>query len=135
MMPPAREPRDQRTFDLLLQVDHGVVPLVLELAMKASQLEPGRACEDAATPTPQRDGYHTAHAPMHADQIGEWLFDDPVDFRVGAMPVHIVHDRQCMHDVAERRRTNDKDSTHALIDERPYREAGRGAVASRGDCT
>src|SRR6516165_1759597 len=40
---PAREPRDQRTFDLLLQVDHGVVSLVLELAMKASQLEPGRA--------------------------------------------------------------------------------------------
>ncbi len=99
---PARKPGDQRTLDLLLQIDDRVVTIVDKFASKHFHLAPGRVREHASAPAAQGDGDDAADAAVQAHQRGKRLLGDPVDNQVPAMPVQIMHDRQGVHDVAQR---------------------------------
>ncbi len=100
---PLRKPGDQRALDLLLQVDDRIVAFVHEFVPERLHLAPGCARQQPMPPAPQGDGDDTAHAMIQAHQRRERLFGNPVDAQIRAMAAHIVHHRQGMHDIAQRR--------------------------------
>ena len=101
--------------ELLLQIDHRVVALVLELAAKRTELLPRRTRERAVAPAPQRDRDDPAHTPVEPHQRNKRLFDHPVDRDSWTMRMQVVHDRQRVHDITQRRRTNDQSAGHGAM--------------------
>ncbi len=113
-----RETRHHCTFELLLQVEHGVVALPAKFAPEARELPPGIAFGHVVPPAPQRDGNDVADARMQAHQWCECLLGNPVDGQVGCVPGDVGDDGQRMHDIAERRRPYDEDAAHGLVGRR-----------------
>ena len=112
----ARKPCDQRAFHLLLKIDDRIVAFANELMPECAELAPGRARKRAMTPAPQCDGYDATHAPVQPHQRGKRLFDDPVDCEPRPVLVKVMHDRQRMDDIAQRRRTDDQRAGHRGAD-------------------
>ena len=112
---PPREPRDQRSLELLLQVDYCVVSLVRELSPERGPLPPRRTRERVVSPAPQSDGNNPAHTPVEPHQRSKRLFGHPVDADPRTMLMQIVDDRHRVHDVAQRRRTNDQGAGHGAM--------------------
>ncbi len=108
----AREPRDERTFHLLLQVEHGRVLVATEVGAERGHLAPRRPREQAPAPAAQRDGNHAPHAGIERDERRETLLGNPVHGEPGTLLVHVGDERQRVDDVPKRRGPHDEDRGH-----------------------
>ena len=61
-------------------------------------------------PAPERNGNRAAHAAVQTHEVNESLLDHPVDCELRTLRAKIVHDRQGVHVVAERRRSHDENA-------------------------
>ena len=111
---PAREPGQQRALDLLLQIEHQIVTIADQYAAESRGFTPGRAVEDLVPPATQRDRDDAIDTAMHGEQRRKSFLGDPVDRDAGTMSPDVVHDRQSMHDVAERRWSDDQHAAHRM---------------------
>src|SRR5204863_2092058 len=75
----AREPRQQRALDLLLQIEHQVVTIAGQREAESRGLAPGRALEHLVTPAAQRDRNDAVDTAMHCKQRRKSFLGDPVD--------------------------------------------------------
>src|SRR5207247_296648 len=115
--------------ELLLQVDHDIVTRELELAAEGAKLAPGAAHKHAPAPATQSEWNNAAYAAIERDQRSKLLLGNPVDLDTGTMPLEVMHDRQRMHDIPQRRRAYDKRLAIHLV----YHESSRrGAGGVRG---
>ena len=104
----ARESRDQRAFDLLLQIENGAVALAAQIVAEARQLPPRRRMQKLVAPSSKRDGHDAANAAIERDERSEALFDHPIDGGPRSMCADIGDERRRMDDVSERRRAHDE---------------------------
>src|SRR5207244_820084 len=109
---PAGKPGDGGAFDLLLQIEHGIVALAAEISAESADFTPRRSRENSSTPAPKSYWDDLAHAVVERHERCKGFFADPVDGKARTVAMQIVHDRQRMNDIAERRRTDNQSTVH-----------------------
>ena len=139
---PWRRPRARRAIEralhLLLQVDDRRRSARARSARRNavnSRQVPRR--ERQAAPAPEGDRDHVADARIEPHQRHEAFLGDPVDRKPGAMRRDVAHQRERMHDVAERRGPHDQHRAHRAPSRRaacPARARGKGRRI-RAACT
>ena len=129
-----RQPGDQRRLAQTLQVNHRVVTLALQLAQEGA---PGCArgrTERRFTPGPQftRNDALQARAQQRGQHGRKGFFNHPVDLRIGPRRQNVLHHRQGMHHVTERRQLDQKDFHNAPAIAPPGDTRGGLLFTSRG---
>ncbi len=125
---PAREPRQIRALDLLLQVEHGDVGVATQFAPERRGLAPRRRVERMVPPAAERDRNHAPDSAIERDERCEGVLGDPVDRKLRAMLADVGDERERVDDVAQRRRPHDEHSAHLALGTRPQRHAHRNPV-------
>ena len=104
--------RDQRAFELFLQVEDCGVSVRLDLAAKHSDFPPRRSRQRRLAPAAQREGNDPTYVRAHLEQWHKTTLGDPVDRKLRLVAPNVGRDRKCVNDIAERRRSNDEDGAH-----------------------